>query len=146
MSDSSWYDYNIWSRSIHISHLVSSTISDKISDKTMQNNKGETWGHLSIISNESTHNLSKAMIISILLFAHEMRANFTGINVKGRIMPLDSFDNKGQTPFHHTLSKPGCLHLARWLIQDNPGLLHQEVLVKQKKIQYSMDGLSKEQG
>ena len=134
MSDSPWYDYNIWSRSIHISHLVSSIISDRISDRTMRNNKGETWGHVLIQSNETIDNLSKTMIISILAFSHQLRANFTGIFVKSRNMPLDLFDNNGQTPFHHTLSKPRCLHLARWLIQDNPGLLRQEVLVKQKKI------------
>ena len=100
----------------------------------MQNNKGETWGHLSIRSNATINNLSKIIIKSILLFAYQERANFTGINVIDLNMPLDVFDNNGLTPFHHTLSKPGCIHLARWLIQDNPGLLHQEVLVKQKKV------------
>ena len=100
----------------------------------MQNNKGETWGHLSIKSTTPTNNLSMTIIISMLAYAHQLRANFTGIDVKNRNMPVYVFDNKGLTPFHRTLSKPGCLHLARWLIQNNPGLLHQEVLIKQKNL------------
>ena len=45
--------------------------SDKISDKSMVNNKGETWGHLVIMSSQSTDNLSSTIIISIVAFAKQ---------------------------------------------------------------------------
>ena len=60
---------NVWYCSNYLNYLVSFVISDKIGDKTMQNNKGETWGHLSIMSNGTINNLSKTIIISILAIA-----------------------------------------------------------------------------
>ena len=50
--------------------------------------------------------------------------------VKDSKMPLDVFDNKGQTPFHHSLTKPNCLHLARWMLWHDKNLLNQEVRQK----------------
>ena len=42
-------------------------------------------------------------------------------------MPLDVHDNRGLTPFHYTLTKPGCLHLARCLLSEKPELINQKV-------------------